>query len=115
MQPRACDSQIYGTPIARRPSNYTAAVSCLPTRACPAIPRRPQCVSTNDCTADPAQGCATCATDNVWNCATCTEANYIVDENGYVRHAELSIELQELQQRAGSSSRRSSADPPGCL
>lgn len=101
MQPRACHSQTYGPPIASPPSNYTAAVGCLPTRACPAIPRRPQCVSTNDCTADAAQGCATCDTDNVWNCATCQEANYIVDESGYVRHAMLSTEKQWLEQRAG--------------
>lgn len=44
-----------------------------------------QCVSINDCSADPTQGCATCATDNVWNCATCTESGYVVDDTGRVR------------------------------
>lgn len=44
-----------------------------------------QCVSINDCSADPTQGCATCATDNVWNCATCTEPGYVVDDTGRVR------------------------------
>ena len=68
--------------LAQQPLPVVASSPAASAR--PPAPPCPQCVSVNDCTADPAQGCATCAADNVLSCATCKRAGHIVDASGYV-------------------------------